>query len=200
VLIDKSSWGIATTNGVVAPTGRESDPDIIQDIAFGDGQWDLFSELAIGDIHNDRWSVGTTFRYTYQAPSDKTLRVPMDRDIRMSDTKGRFNVKFGDRIDYMLNTTYQFNDWLSLTPGYEFMYQMPSRYQSDFGVANDYLAYNSDRMAHNVRLTGALSTVQPYLKKKFVLPAIISMHVHHTAAGRNVPRMSRYEVEFRMYF
>lgn len=31
--------------GFVAPTGRADNPDILQDIAFGDGQWDAFFEF-----------------------------------------------------------------------------------------------------------------------------------------------------------
>src|SRR5690606_15933649 len=39
-LVDKGTWGMAVTSGFVAPTGRQDDPDILQDIGFGDGQWD----------------------------------------------------------------------------------------------------------------------------------------------------------------
>ncbi len=200
VLHDSTHWGLATTNGIMAPTGRQSDPDLLQDIAFGDGQWDLFTELAVAYIPSRKWMFGTTMRYTYQAPSEKTLRIPFDEDVPLGDTKGRFNVKFGDRIDATVSATHIINDWLSVSPLYELAYQMPSQYESKYTDANRYLAANSDRIAHNVRLSGSLSTVTPYTKKKFILPAVITMNIQQTVAGKNVPKMTRYEVEFRMYF
>ena len=200
VLYDNPTWGLATTNGVTAPTGRQADPDLLQDIAFGDGQWDVFSEFALGYMPHKRWMFGSTFRYTYQAPADKTLRIPFDEDVPIGDTKGRFNVKFGDRVDATISATHVFNDWLSVTPLYEVGYQKPSRYQSQYTDANNYLSENSDRIAHNFRLSGSFSTVTAYIKKKFILPAVITMNVHNTFAGKNVPKMSRYEIEFRMFF
>lgn len=200
VLYDRPTWGLATTNGIMAPTGRQSDPDLLQDIAFGDGQWDVFTELALGYMPDKKWMFGSTLRYTYQAPADKTLRIPFDEDVPLGDTKGRFNVKFGDRVDATISATHIINDWLSVSPLYELAYQMPSRYESQYSDANRFLEANSDRIAHNVRLSGSFSTVTPYTKKKFILPAVITMNIQNTFAGRNVPKMTRYELEFRMYF
>lgn len=200
VLFDRPTWGLATTNGIMAPTGRQSDPDLLQDIAFGDGQWDVFTELALGYMPDRKWMFGSTIRYTYQAPADKTLRIPFDEDVPLGDTKGRFNVKFGDRVDATISATHIINDWLSVTPLYEMAYQMPSRYESKYTDANRILETNSDRIAHNVRLSGSFSTVTPYTKKKFILPAVITMNIQNTFAGKNVPKMTRYELEFRMYF
>lgn len=200
LLHDSSRWGMATTNGIMAPTGRQSDPDLLQDIAFGDGQWDVFSELAVAYMPSSKWRFGTTWRYTYQAPSEQTLRIPFDEDVPLGDTKGRFNVKFGDRVDATVSATHIINDWLSFSPLYELAYQMPSKYESRYSDANRFLAANSDRIAHNVRLSGSFSTVTPYTKKKFILPGVITMNVQQTVAGKNVPKMTRYEIEFRMYF
>jgi hypothetical protein len=199
-LIDRGTWGIAVTGGFVAPTGREDDPDLLQDIAFGDGQWDVFAEGAVGYVLNDSLMFGTTLRYTYQAPAEKTLRIPTDRDFMMSDEKGSFVVKYGDKIDTVFSATYTISDWFAMTPAYEMNYQMASEYDSIYGKANDYLAYNSDRLGHVAKLTASVSSVQPFLKKKFMLPATINFNVQKTVSGRNVPEMSRYEVEFRMLF
>lgn len=200
LLIDKGIWGLSATSGVVAPTGRQDDPDLLQDIAFGDGQWDLFAEAAIGYSYSDHLRIGTTLRYTYQAPTEKTLRVPTNRDYTLSDQKGNFEVKFGDRIDNTWVTTWSFNDWVSVSPAYEVFYQMPSRYESTYGAANDYLGYNSDRMGHTGRITTSLSTIAPYLKKQFALPGQLNFIVQQTLAGQNVPKVGRFEVELRLLF
>jgi hypothetical protein len=199
-VIDKGVWGLMFYPGVVLPTGRQDDPDILQDVGFGDGQFDLFGELATGYIVNDRLSLGTTFRYTYQAPTTKTLRVPEERDFQLSDRKGDFRVKYGDKINWALMSTIAFNDWFSVTPVYRFLYQGSSEYDSNYGEANGFLAYNSHRVEHQAQLTTTFSSITPFLKKQFVLPAQVNVNLVKTISGQNVPNVGRFEVEFRMLF
>ncbi|HXH74901.1 MAG TPA: hypothetical protein VNJ08_08045 [Bacteriovoracaceae bacterium] len=197
---DEGETGLMFYPGVVLPTGYQDDPDILQDIAFGDGQFDFFGELATGYLYNDHLMFGTSFRYTYQAPTTKRLRVPHERDFTLSETSERMSVKYGDKLDWMLNTTFSFNDWISVTPIYRFMYQMPSKYGSTDLKANEYLAYNSDKLEHQVQLTTSFSSIAPFLKKNFILPAQININLVKTVAGKNVANAGRFEVEFRMLF
>jgi hypothetical protein len=199
-VIDRGVWGLMIYPGLVLPTGRQDDPDILQDVGFGDGQFDVFTEAATGYIVNDYLSFGTTLRYTYQAPTSKTLRVPSNRDFTLSSEKGDFDVKYGDKINWMANTTIGFNDWISFTPTYRFMYQMASEYNSNYSDADGFLSYNSEKVEHQVQLTTSLSSIQPFLKKKFLLPAQINMNIVQTVAGKNVPKVGRFELEFRMLF
>ena len=80
------------------------------------------------------------------------------------------------------------------------MYEMEAEYDSKYGVANDYLAYNTDKVEHQVQLTTTLSSITPFLKKEFLLPAQVNINLVKTLAGRNIPNMDRFEVEFRMLF
>jgi hypothetical protein len=77
---------------------------------------------------------------------------------------------------------------------------MKSQYDSEFTNANEYLSYNSDRSEHQVQLTTTVSSIQPFLKKKFILPAQINMNLVQTVSGRNVPKVGRFELELRMLF
>ncbi len=199
-VIDRGTWGLMLYPGVVLPTGRVDDPDILQDVGFGDGQYDFFSEMASGYIVNDHLAFGSTLRYTYQAPSEKTLRIPDSRDFTLSSRKGKFDVKYGDKLNWMFNTTVYVNDWISFTPIYRFMYQLPSTYDSQYSEANSYLSYNTDKQEHQVQLTTSLSSITPFLKKNFILPAQINVNLVQTVAGKNVPKVGRFEVEFRMLF
>ncbi|HLW56982.1 MAG TPA: hypothetical protein VKY27_06325 [Bacteriovoracaceae bacterium] len=199
-VIDKSSWGLMLYPGVTLPTGMEDDPDILQDIAFGDGQYDFFGELATGYIFNDKFSVGTIFRYTYQAPMTKNLRVPTDQDFTLASEKEKFKVKYGDRLNLALTASYNLNDWIILTPTYRYMYQFGSKYDSLSGKGDEFLSYNTEKAEHQAQMTVTLSSITPFLKKKFLLPAQIHFNSVHVVAGKNVPKMSRFEVEFRMLF
>ena len=199
-VIDQGSWGLMLYPGVILPTGRQDDPDILQDVGFGDGQYDFFLESAAGYIFNDHLSIGSTLRYTYQAETAKELRIPESQEISLSNEKGAFNVKYGDKILWMFNTTIAANDWISFTPVYRLLYQMSSEYDSEYTNANKYLAYNSEKVEHQVQLTTTLSSIQPFLKKKFLLPAQINMNIVQTVGGMNVPKVGRFELELRMLF
>ncbi len=199
-VLDKGTTGLLLYPGVILPTGSQDDPDILQDVGFGDGQLDVFGEVATGYVHNDHLSFGTTLRYTHQLETTKTLRVPDSRDFALSTRKGDFDVKYGDKVNLMFNTTVSLNDWISFTPVYRFMYQMPASYKSEFGEANKFLEYNSDKQEHSVQLTTTFSSIQPFLKKEFMLPAQINLNAVKTVSGKNVPAASRFEVEFRMLF
>ena len=199
-LVDKGIWGLMLYPGMVLPTGRQDDPDILQDIGFGDGQLDLFAEIGIGYIENDYLNFGTTFRYTYQSATHTDLRIPESQDFSLSDRKGDFNVKYGDKLNWMVNSTFGFNDWLSFTPIYRFMYQLPSEYTSKYTEADGFLSNNSDKIEHQLQLTTSLSSIQPFLKKKFLLPAQINMNLVQTVGGKNVPKVGRFEIELRMMF
>lgn len=200
-LVDKGTWGIATTAGFKAPTGRVDDPDLLQDFGFGDGQWDVFGEGAYGYVFNDNWMIGVTSRYTYQAPdSSRTLRVPMSRDVPLSDKKDEFYVKLGDRLDNTFSATYTFNDWFSVTGAYELNYQAASEFDSEYSDANGWLARDTASQEQVARLTATMSSIQPFLKKKFILPASIYMNAQRTVTGKNVPEITRLEVGFRMLF
>ena len=199
-VVDKGVWGLLLYPGVILPTGRVDDPDLLQDVGFGDGQMDIFSEVATGYVLNDRLSFGTTLRYTHQMAKDMRLRIPDGQDLTLSPNKGSFNVKYGDRVNLMLNSTMRMNDWLSFTPVYRYMYQLPSTYQSEYSAANKYLGYNTDKQEHQVQLTTTFSSITPFLKKQFVLPAQINMNVVQTVGGKNVPKVGRFELELRMLF
>jgi hypothetical protein len=199
-LTDDGRKGTAVTFGLVAPTGYVEDPDIIQDVGFGDGQWDGFLEYGGGINVTNSLAFNSFFRYTYQFASEKTLRVPYDQDVQLSDKKGDFYEKRGNKFDYVFESTYSFNDWVSITPGYEFNYQEKSEYISPYVDANEFLAANTEKLSHSLRLAGTVSSIQPFLKKNFILPATINLKYQHMMFGKNTPKVDRIELELRMLF
>lgn len=199
-IIDRGTWGLLLYPGVVLPTGRVDNPDILQDTGFGDGQTDVFLEAASGYVFNDYINFGTTLRFTYQTAADMELRVPTSETSTVSAQKGTFNVKYGNKINWMANATYFYNDWLAFTPVYRFMIQENATYASKYSNADRWLSNNSGKLEHQVQLTTSISSIQPFLKKKFLLPAQLNMNVVQTIAGDNVPKVGRFEIELRMLF
>ncbi|MCO4754359.1 MAG: hypothetical protein KC478_07740 [Bacteriovoracaceae bacterium] len=198
--LQKDKYGAMTTIGLIAPTGREDDPDILQDVAFGDGQWDVFAEIGGGYRLRDNLFINSFARYTYQFASEKEKRVPTSQDMSISDEKGSFYEKLGNKLLMDVDVDYIHSDWFEMKAAYLYETIGKANYESDYGSANDYLAANTDSSAHNVRLTGTFTSVTPYLKQKFLLPGLVKLSYQKMIHGRNTEKVDRYEVEFRMFF
>ncbi len=141
---NQADWGLASTFGMMIPTGRQDDPDIIQDIAFGDGQWDVFAEFG-GGFSQHRYNLAWDglIRYTYQAPKTKNLRIPESQNYVLGSTKANFQEKLGDKIDVTIGPTYFFTPWLSLSTAYLFNRTFKASYDSSNSNANKILEANT---------------------------------------------------------
>lgn len=199
-LKDETTYGFASSFGVVLPTGRIDDPDTIQDFGFGDGQPDMFVEAGGSVSPIDSLWFNTSLRYTYQFASEKNLRIPYSEDISFSDKKGTFREKLGNMWNYTLQADYAINDWFSFATSYLYDYQEKAHYESQYGKANEYLANETESSASNLRFDLTLSSITPFLKKKFILPAQMKLSYQTMIAGMNTNKIDRIEFEFRMMF
>jgi hypothetical protein len=195
--------GMLLSVGGVAPTGRVDDPDVLQDIGFGDGQWDAFVEFGGGYRINKTFVLNSWVRWTHQFETDKDLRVPVSADLNFGDSKSNFSEKLGNKGIFHFSSDIILNDWISFNTAYEYNHTERASYEannSSYSYAESWLASNTESVAHNLRLTGELSTVTAFTKKKFILPASIKFMYQHALEGRNTPKAHRYEVEFKMFF
>lgn len=200
-----TSWdngGLAFTVGLIAPTGRTDDPDILQDIPFGDGQWDAFGEFGGGIIIPKlRLSLDSFFRYTYQMPSTKVLRVAENADFpEIATEKGKFKESLGFKFDYNLLSTVSLYDWVSPYAGYIFNYQASSKYESEYKLANQLLSQGTEAYTHSAIMGANFSTVNAFKRGKFFMPFTTDLSAQRSFDGLNTPRYTRYNVKFRFYF
>ncbi|CBW27195.1 conserved hypothetical protein [Halobacteriovorax marinus SJ] len=200
-LVDAGDYGLAVAGGVVLPTGREDDPDTLQDISFGDGQSDIFAEVFTGrSFFKRKLDLDLNFRLTYQMSAEKRLRVPESYDFPLSREVDYFKEKLGNKVNLSFGPTYHFTHWASLSSTYGYELQGKSKYESSHSQANDILAHNSDSESHNIRLAASFSTVSLYQMKKFVMPLSVSLRAQKKIAGRNTPKHSQYELDFKFFF
>ena len=200
-LTDAAEWGMAATAGVTLPTGRTDDPDILQDIPFGDGQTDVFFEFGGGATHSSKFISGDAFmRYTHQFAKEKTLRIPESEDYALGTYKANFKEKLGDKIDLSIGPTMHFTSWMHLNLGYLYNYTFESRYESPYSDANSVLQKDTNQESHTLRAEIGFSTVDSYTKGNFVAPIMIKLSGQKVMAGKNIPDVSRADLEFRLFF
>jgi len=200
-LTDWQSSGLATSFGAVAPTGRINNPDILQDINFGDGQWDLFAEFG-GGVHlmDKRLGLNSSLRYTYQMASTKTFRMPDQSQVSLSSDKFEFKEKLGDEIFLNIKTTWTFNSWVEGQLGIDHRMRFQSKYESSLNQANELLSRFSEQKETRLRAGFLLSSIDAFQRKKFQLPMSVALTGMTTVQGQNVPSLTRFDLEFRLFF
>lgn len=189
--------------GFVAPTGREDNPDILQDIAFGDGQWDAFFEFGGGVIFNggkSDFSIDQWNRVTYQFPYETIVRQPDSTTFPVSSNKGAAQIKYGNKLQTNLQGNYRISDEWSSNLTYTFEYKEKDDYASRAPVADKILEDGTERISHTGKLAMNFSTLSLFQKKKFLLPLNFTLAVQSIFAGKNNPQYERADFQVRMFF
>lgn len=200
VLYKDDYQGLKLTLGGVAPTGYVDDPDTLQDIGFGNGQWDSFVEFGGGKVLNKSTSVDLWSRYTYQFASQKRKRIPISEGIGIGDESIDVNEKLGNKYLVGAAIKYNFSDWFSVKPSFTYEYVESADYTSDNSEADRLLEYNTDSSTQNLKLLATFSSVNLFLQKKFLLPGEISFSYQTVVGGHNTPKADLLELEFMMLF
>ncbi|GAB4017615.1 MAG: hypothetical protein Fur0010_18380 [Bdellovibrio sp.] len=202
-MIQLKRWrgaGLLGVVGVVAPTGRVDDPDTLQDIGFGDGQWDIFAEFGGGLRYNKWWGADSWMRYTYQTPFKKTVRLPESTSFPVTSRKGEVEIKLGNKFQYNLQNTVYLNDQFSISALYTLELKGLDNYTSAYAESDSYYEDSSNELSHIGRFNLGYSTVNLYKKKKFVAPLDINFSYQNIFDGKNIPKYDRFDLEFRLYF
>ena len=200
-LTDWRNSGIAIGGGIVLPTGRTDHPDILQDIAFGDGQTDLFAELFMGrSFFYRKVDFDFGIRYTHQFAKTKEVRIPDSYEFPLSTTKAEVKEKLGNMISIVVGPSYKFTNWFSVSGAYGYDKKFQSTFESEYKLANKILAINTDSESHNIKLAANFSTVNLYRMERFPIPLTISLRAQDKIAGKNTPKHSQYEVDFKFFF
>lgn len=193
--------GLATSFGAVLPTGREDNPDIIQDIPFGDGQTDIWAEFGGGFHLFDKFlHFWQSTRYTHQLPTNKELRVQEDRDLILSEKKANFTEKLGDIIDLRVGLDLSFFNSLKLGVELGHREKAQDSYQSDYSDANQVLAYNSEVEIRTLKTAIEYSTIEKYKSGDFFLPFKLGFSMEQMLEGKNTANYTRYDVDLSLFF
>lgn len=190
----------ATQAGLVAPTGRIDSPDLLTDLPFGDGQWDVFASVLSDQYLSSSFFVNQFVRYTYQAPSRRELRWKT-YDETVLAPKRDTDFKLGDKVDAGLS--FQFEQAATgITGGLGGLYFR--KFGDRFSVADDAVkselqrATDQDALYWQARL--GYSTVAAYQRKEFAVPLSASLEYRRQYASRNVPITDFTQLDINLFF
>ena len=200
-LTDFYDKGIAIAGGVVLPTGEADDPDSLQDIATGDGQYDAFVESMAGiSFFDNILEFDLKTRFTYQFASKKVMRTPDDPNLSISRTKELMTEKLGNKIDSTFSITYNTTSWLNLNSSFIYNETGASVYGAHDPKVKSVLELNTFSTNQWIRAGIGLSSVELYKKKKMDIPCELNLSAQRLLNAKNAANYNRYDLDFKLFF
>jgi hypothetical protein len=197
--LDFPRLSVATTTGVVAPTGRTDDPDLLTDLPFGDGQWDLFGLVASDQEIGKGWSLNEYGKYTHQVAGRKKIReVTADEKIEVPVTDARF--KLGDKWETGISLKWQPAFGLTAGVGTNFQRKLSDRYQGVSMDSSSELEKDTEQTQQLAETSLGYSTVPLFRAGRAPVPMEAQLTLVRSLASRNSPVTNLTQFDLSVFF
>ncbi len=189
----------STTLGVIVPTGRKDNPNILTDLPYGDGQWDIFGQLTADQIVGKGLMFNQFVKYTYQTADRKPVRW-RTYDETVEAPRYNTNFKLGDKVD--AGVSFQFEQDSGWNGGLGGLYyrKFGDRYDVDIADVKSELKRQTDQDAVYWEARAGYSTVEKYRRKEFPLPLSASIEYRKQYKSRNVPVTDFTQIDLNLFF
>lgn len=190
---------IAATFGSVLPTGRTDQARIMNDVPFGDGQTDLFTQATWEENIMTGFSISQTIKYTHQLPSRREVFRGLDpEDLDAGTVDASF--KLGDRIDAALGMAWSHQSGVTASVGCQTNRKLSDRYHDGEGNRLPALEAHTDQTVVLGEMAAGFSTVEGYLRGAYPAPAEVSFAVARQITSRNAMESDLYEMSASLFF
>lgn len=173
------------------PTGKTEDPDILTDFGLGDGQVDLHTYF---DFDWQPFPQATlTSSLGYQ------LQLPGKRDVRpLLRSKERAWFDLGDVLSAGTEAQYTILKWLPISAGYRYQKKFQDRYRG----SQDLSSFEAGTSGNNHILSASvgISSLAPFLDKKFPYPFILSAGFRKTSSDNVNFKNKQLNVKLTLFF
>ena len=201
---EESTWRLANLAGVVAPLGRVDDPDILTDVAFSDGSWDIFAGLMCDQQLTSSLYLNQFAKFTYQMSTERVMRMKT-ADEAIEVEKASMTLKPGNKIDLGASVQWESESGLELGLGYEFNRKQSDDYSTNSAVAQE-LGKDTLTQANNLEVKLGFSTIPAFKRKQIPVPLNVSFQYKRVidspllANNRNVPATQLFVLDMNLYF
>lgn len=196
---DGDAFDVATTFGVVAPTGRLDNPNILTDIPFGDGTWDAFLQASFDYSFAQGWLLNYYSKYLYQFESERDIRLVTE----VESIKGpleKVNYKMGDIWTTGLSAQWEPDFGLVSGVGLDYLRKFGDRYYVEDPDVD--ARYRQETYHESVRNTYMLgySTIPAFRRKAFAAPLKATLVYSRVADSVSNPTNDIYQFDVKLFF
>lgn len=200
-LTDAQDMGLAMALGAVLPTGDADDPDSLQDVSTGDGQYDGFVESMAGiSFFDSVLQFDLKTRFTYQFTSKKVLRKLNDPDVPLSAEKETMAEKLGNKFDSTLTVTLNPTSWLNFNSSLIYSETGATTYGASDPRVKAVLEKDTSSNNYWGKVGIGFSSVDLYKAKKMDIPFEVNLSAQRLLNAKNSYNYDRFDLDFRLYF
>lgn len=200
-LTDYADKGQAIAFGAVLPTGKIDDPDSLQDISTGDGQYDAYLESLSGvSFFDNTFQLDFKIRYTYQFESEKRLRLISDSSIPLSSESMKLREKLGNKLDTTITATINPTIWLNVNASLIVNKVDKTRYNIENQKTKSIMENNTDSLNKWSRIGIGFSGIELYKRKKLDIPFDVNFSYQRILSAKNAPDFERIDADIHLYF
>ena len=190
----------ATTLGMTIPTGRVSDPDILNDIAFGSGAVSLFGSI-ISDQFVTPWLYFNQYvKGTVNFPSITSVRLKTEDEglaVPKRDVDFLSGNKFEAGLSVQVNTSY------GLLAGFGNVYErkLEDHYSIPGNpVSKAFLEKGTDSYTNHIVAKLGYSSINAFKQKKVPLPMTATFEYKKQLFSKNAPVKDFFNFEISLFF
>lgn len=200
-LTDAQDMGFAMALGAVLPTGDADDPDSLQDVSTGDGQYDGFVESMAGiSFFDSVLQFDLKTRFTYQFASKKIMRKLDDPDVPLSAEKETMSEKLGNKFDSTATITLNPTSWLNFNSALIYSETGATSYGAADPRVKAVLEQNTSSNNYWGKVGVGFSSVDLYKAKKMDIPFEVNLSAQRLLNAKNSYNYDRFDLDFRLYF
>lgn len=198
---DRYAWALQPR--VSLPTGRTSDPDKVIDLAPGDGHVNVGLGTSVDLVATRKLIFTTGVGYTYQLAKTTTKRLPNSWDDTLSsDEDPNTREKDGDIMAGAVGARWQVHPAITLGAQYTYEYKLADQYSGGEFESDryGYLAKDSQQRLQAAEISVSFSSVDAFLKKKFIAPLELNLGFTGVLNAQNVAAANLTSLELVSYF
>lgn len=185
--------------GARLPTGRENDPDIITDAAFGDGQIDIgaYNYLDYQPTANSLFTL--ELGYTAQLPSSNNTRIPLSADLPLGSQVAELDQKLGDYWELGVESNYTAFRFWTASAKYRFKQKFEDSFESS-SIDTSALEVDTDSILHEAKFQLEFTNLPAVRAGEQEFPFAVAAFYQQPIAGKNITDVRTSGIALKTYF
>jgi hypothetical protein len=199
-MFTRGAFSMASSTGLILPTGRVQDPDVLMSMPFGDGIFAAFYELISDEDLGHGFFLNQFAKFTYQKADHRHLRVKSEEDP-IEVGKEDVSFKLGNKID--MGTSIQYDAPFGLLAGLGFTYskKYADRYRlQDYYASEQEWEKDTGQMSDYIETKIGYSSIPAVLRKQFLLPIMIYAEYKKQIKSVNTAKNDLFSIDMAFFF
>lgn len=188
----------ASSMGFTLPTGRVSDPDILNDVPFGTGAVSFFTSLISDQFITDWFFLNEYVKGTFNFGHVSSVRLKTAEES-IAVSKEGVRTLLGNKLEAGLSA--QVDTFFGLIGGFGYVYErkLADQYYLEKNLeAKKELEKNTDYFTNHLVAKVGYSSIKAYKQKKIPLPLVASVEYKKQIRSKNasVKDLLTFEISF----